>query len=118
MDLFGTAQIFSTVCNQMALKLTKKQLKGCIRIIIHNRDPGQKPAFPKHHHPTLIMARADKSALVDKAVSAIKRGEFTDYSKAATKYGCDRTTISRRIRGLTKTRKEATLFFHKALTDT
>jgi hypothetical protein len=64
------------------------------------------------------MARADKSALVDKAVSAIKRGEFTDYSKAAAKYSCDRTAISRRIRGLTKTRKEATLFFYKALTDT
>jgi hypothetical protein len=29
------------------------------------------------------MARADKSALVKKAVSAVRRGEFTDYSKAA-----------------------------------
>jgi hypothetical protein len=64
------------------------------------------------------MARADKSALVEKAVSAIKRGEFTDYSKAAERYGCDRTSVSKRIRGLTKTRKETTSFFHKALTDT
>jgi hypothetical protein len=64
------------------------------------------------------MARADKSALVKKAVSAIKRGEFTDYSKAAAQYSYDRTAVSRRIRGLTKTRKETTLFFHKALIDT
>jgi hypothetical protein len=35
------------------------------------------------------MARADKSALVKKAVSANKRGEFTDYSKAAENYSCN-----------------------------
>jgi hypothetical protein len=65
-----------------------------------------------------MMARADKSALVKKAVSAIKRGEFTDYSKAAEHYGCDRTSVSKGIRRLTKTRKETTIFFHKAVTDT
>jgi hypothetical protein len=64
------------------------------------------------------MARADKSALVKKVVNTIKRGEFTDYSKAATQYSYDYTAISRRIRRLTKTRKEATLFFYKALTNT
>jgi len=57
------------------------------------------------------MARVDKSALVKKAVSVIKRGEFRDYSKAATYYGYDRTSISKRIRGLTKTRQEANSFF-------
>jgi hypothetical protein len=64
------------------------------------------------------MARVDKSARVKKAVSVIKRGEFTDYSKAAVQYSYDRTAISRRIYRLTKTRKEATLFFYKALIDT
>ena len=64
------------------------------------------------------MARADKSALVEKAVSAIKRGEFRDYSKAATHYGCDRTSVSKRIRGLTKTRQEANSFFRQCLTNT
>jgi hypothetical protein len=54
------------------------------------------------------MARADKSALVEKAVSAIKRGEFRDYSKAAVHYGCDRTSVSKRIRGLTKTGRRPT----------
>jgi hypothetical protein len=64
------------------------------------------------------MARADKSALVEKAVSAIKRGEFRDYSKAAARYGCDRTAVSKRIRGLTKTRQEANSFFRQCLTNT
>jgi hypothetical protein len=64
------------------------------------------------------MARADKSALVKKAVSVIKRGEFRDYSKAAARYGCDRTAVSKRIRGLTKTRQEANSFFRQCLTNT
>jgi hypothetical protein len=63
------------------------------------------------------MARADKSALVNKAVLAIRSGEFTDYSKAAAHYGCDRTAVSRRIRGLTRTRRDASSFFHQCLTN-
>jgi hypothetical protein len=50
------------------------------------------------------MARADKSAPVKKAVSVIKTGEFRDYSKAAARYSYDCTAVSKRIRGLTKTR--------------
>ena len=57
------------------------------------------------------MARADKSAAITKAVDAIKRGEFTDYSKTAAKYGCDRTSISKRIRLLTKTRRDTDSLF-------
>jgi O6-methylguanine-DNA--protein-cysteine methyltransferase len=49
------------------------------------------------------MARIDKSARVTKAIDAIQRGEFTDYSKAADYYGCLRSAVSRRIRGLIKT---------------
>jgi len=64
------------------------------------------------------MARVDKSALIEKAVSVIKRGEFTDYSKAAAYYGCDRTSVSKRIRGLTRTRRDANSFFRQALTNT
>jgi hypothetical protein len=64
------------------------------------------------------MARADKSARVKKAVSAIKRGEFTGYSKAAAQYSYDRTSIYRKIYKLTKTKKEGALFFYKTLIDT
>ena len=64
------------------------------------------------------MARDDKSAKVEKAVAAIKAGEFTDYSKAAARYGCDRTSVSKRIRGLTKSRKDALSFWCQCLTTT
>jgi len=48
------------------------------------------------------MSRVDKSVLVEKAISVIKRGEFSDYSKATKHYRCDRMSVSKRIRGLTK----------------
>ncbi len=84
----------------------------------NNRDPG--PSLPSkfHNRPNSKMARADISALVEKAVSVIKRGEFSDYSKAAAHYDCDRTSVSKRICGLTWSRKEANSFFHQALTTT
>jgi hypothetical protein len=63
------------------------------------------------------MGRVNKSALVDKAVSAIQRGEFRDYSAAAAHFGCHRTAVSRRIRGLTKTRKDANSFYRQCLTN-
>jgi hypothetical protein len=63
------------------------------------------------------MARADESARITKAVDAIRRGDFTDYSKAAKHFQCDRTSISKRMRGKTKTRKEADSFWRQCLTD-
>lgn len=63
------------------------------------------------------MSRTDKSALIDQAVTVIRAGEFTDYSKVAAKYGVDRALASKRVRGLTKTRKEASSFYHQCLTD-
>jgi len=62
------------------------------------------------------MARIDKSARVTAAVDAIRRGEFTDYAKAAKKYGCTHSAVSRRVRGLTKTRREAHSFWLQCLT--
>jgi hypothetical protein len=62
------------------------------------------------------MARIDKSARVDKAVAAIKRGEFTNYAKAAENFECTRSAVSRRVRGLTKSRRDANSFWHQCLT--
>ena len=58
------------------------------------------------------MARADKSARISKAVAAYRAGEFADYSKAAAHFGADRSAVSRRVRGLTKSKKEANSFYH------
>jgi hypothetical protein len=63
------------------------------------------------------MARADKSALISKVVAAFRAGEFADYSKAATYFRVDRTLVSKRVRGLTKTRQEANSFYHQCLTN-
>jgi hypothetical protein len=63
------------------------------------------------------MARADKSALISQAVAAIRAGKFVDYSKAAAHFGVDRTSVSKRVRGLTKTRQEANSFFLQCLTN-
>jgi hypothetical protein len=63
------------------------------------------------------MARADKSALISQAIAAIRAGEFIDYSKAAAHFGVDRISISKRVRGLTKTRQEANSFFLQCFTD-
>ena len=62
------------------------------------------------------MGRADKSALVTKAVLAIRSGEFKDYSNAAKKFYYNHTAVIRRIKGLTKTRQEANSFYHQCLT--
>jgi hypothetical protein len=64
------------------------------------------------------MARADKSARIEREVSEIKRGQFTDYSKAAAHYGCDHTSVSKRIRGFTRSTCHVNSFFRHALTKT
>ena len=61
--------------------------------------------------------RCTKSARIDAAVEAIRRGEFIRYSNAAAKYGCDRSALGRHICGLTKSKKEANSFYHQCLTN-
>jgi hypothetical protein len=41
-----------------------------------------------------------------KTVAAIHASEFADYSKAAARFGIDRTSVSKRVRDLTKPRQE------------
>ena len=62
------------------------------------------------------MARIDKSARITAAVEAIRRGEFADYTNTANYYKCSRSAVSRRVRGLTKTRQQANSFWHQCLT--
>jgi hypothetical protein len=61
--------------------------------------------------------RYSKSERIDAAVAAIQRGEFVHYANAAAKYGCDRSALGRRIRRLTKSKKDANLFWHQCLTN-
>ena len=57
------------------------------------------------------MGRHAKTTAINNAVAAVQRGDFVDYSTAAKEYGYDCTSVSKRIRGLTKTRVEANSFF-------
>ena len=51
-----------------------------------------------------------KSIRINKAVAVIQRREFIYYANATKYYRYDYSTLSRRIRGLTKTKKQANLF--------
>ena len=62
------------------------------------------------------MANSTKSALIEQAISSIKSGEFKDYAAAARKYGVSKSTISRRIHGITSSRAEVNSYLHQALT--
>jgi hypothetical protein len=49
-------------------------------------------------------------------VAAIQRGEFTHYTDIAREFKYNRSTVSRRIRSLTKSKKEANSFWYQYLT--
>jgi hypothetical protein len=51
-----------------------------------------------------------KSIRIDKAVAAIQRGDFVYFINAIDYYKYSRFAISRRIKGLTKSKKQANLF--------
>jgi hypothetical protein len=51
-----------------------------------------------------------KLKAINEAVAIIKRGEFVYYSDIIKKYKCDYSALFRRIRGLTKTKKDADSF--------
>ena len=51
-----------------------------------------------------------KSKAVNKAVAAIKRGEFVYYSNIAKKYKCNCSALFRHICKLTKTKKDIDSF--------
>jgi len=76
----------------------------------NNRGPAQKTLNSQNHYNTKKMARIDKLARITAAVDAIRRGEFTYYADAARHYKCSQIAVSRRVKGLTKTRQEANLF--------
>jgi hypothetical protein len=56
------------------------------------------------------------SKRIDAAIAAIRRGEFSDYASAAAEYECHPSAVSRRIRGLTKSREAATSLWRQCLT--
>jgi hypothetical protein len=58
------------------------------------------------------MARADKSARIIAVIETIRKGDFSDYSKAITYYNYGPIIVSRRIRSKTYSRKETNSFWY------
>ena len=83
--------------------------------------PGKSSSRAKAPPPTfqphiLIMNNSSKSARLDAAVSAFKRGEFIDYSAAVREYNVSRTAVLKRVCRITSSRAEVNSNLHQALT--
>ena len=63
------------------------------------------------------MGRADKSVRIAVVVEAIETRACTSYKAYSIRFGVDRTTISKRVRGLTRSRKEAASVYLQCLTN-
>lgn len=69
------------------------------------------------HHHNKMRDIYTKTLRIDKAVAAIQRGEFVHYANAAKHYKCSRSAVSRRMRALTKSKKDANSFWYQCLTN-
>jgi len=56
-----------------------------------------------------------KSCYINDAIAAIRRGEFSNYANVAREYKCNRGVLFRRIRSLTKSKKNTILIGTNAL---
>jgi DNA invertase Pin-like site-specific DNA recombinase len=70
----------------------------------------QTPEIRLYHYNKMRDKYA-KSKAINRAIAVIKRGEFIYYSNIAKKYKCNYSTLFRRVYKLTKTRKDADLFW-------
>jgi hypothetical protein len=64
-------------------------------------------AFSPHHHHNEIWCTSTTMGSIEDALAAIALEEKPKYSATATEYDVDRTTLSRRHRGVTTSRAEA-----------
>jgi len=58
-----------------------------------------------------------KTLRINKAVAAIQRGEFIHYANTTQHYKCSRSAVSRRMRALTKSKKDTNSFWYQCLTN-
>jgi len=90
---------------------------GYITEVPPQNTPRLKTRVFASHYYYKMRDKYVKSKRIDAAVAAIRRGEFSNYTEAAKEYECDRGAVSRRIRGLTKSKKEADSFWRQCLTN-
>ena len=85
-------------------------ISSAVTDIPHQNTVRTKTRFFAFHHHNKMRDKYIKSRRIDAAITTIQRGEFVHYSPVADKYGCDCSALSWRIRGLTKSKKEANSF--------
>jgi hypothetical protein len=89
---------------------------ACITEVPHQSRSRTKTRFGASHHHHKMRDIYAKTIAINKAVAAIQRGEFVHYANAAEHYECSSSAVSRRIRGLTKSKKDANSIWHQCLT--
>jgi hypothetical protein len=62
------------------------------------------------HNNNKMRDNYTKSKQVDAIMVAIQRGEFVHFSNIAKKYECSREAVSRHVKGLIKSKKQAYSF--------
>ena len=95
------------------------QCLGYFRVtdLPHQNTLRTKTRQTRSHQHNKMRDKYIKSSRIDAAIAAIQRGEFSNYATAAAYHKCDRGALSRRMRGLTKSKKDANSFWHQYLTN-
>ena len=63
------------------------------------------------------MTKEGKSVRIPQPIAVLRTREFIDYNKAAVYFKVERTSISKRARGLTRNKEKANSFYFQCLTN-
>jgi hypothetical protein len=98
--------------------LSHEQTQGDFPLteVPYQNTPGTKTRVKHAHYQDKMRDKFVKLRRINDAIAVIRRGEFTNYANTAREYKCDRGALSRRIRSLTKSKKDANSFWHQYLT--
>jgi hypothetical protein len=87
---------------------TKKLVQEEVTDFPHQSTSRTKARLNTFHYHHKKRDKFLKSKTINAVVDAIRKGEFIDYSNIAKYFKYSRTTVSRYIRGLSKTKKKLT----------
>ena len=74
-------------------------------------------AFPTTNAPTSKLHRMDYDARIESAITDLESQGYLNIAATAKKWKVVRETLSKRFRGETTSRREATSYIRKKLTD-
>jgi hypothetical protein len=89
-----------------------ESLGEAVTEVPYQNTPRTKTRVKHAHHQDKMRDKFVKSRRINDVIAIIRRGEFTNYANIAREYKCDCGALSRRIRNLTKSKKDANFFWH------